>query len=306
LLRTQELLAQARAAAPDDPDIALDLGDTLNRLQRMDAARQHYADFLARHPSVAPVRLAYGLTLMGLGRWEDSAKEIERVTREVPDDLNARFNLGIAYAKLGRYEDAVPQLERATQAKPPDPGILTEMGNALLKTGKLPEAEKAFRQALELDPNHVPALFSLGQCYERMGREEEARQAQGRFFQASGAKERYLDEKRLFRAAQSRSEILERQGKAEPALEALLAYRQALEAFPPYQQELGVAYLRLGRVADALGAFEKAVAGDAGLVEAHAQLAALYQQTGQLDKAMRERLAAARLSAQGPHPTDAP
>lgn len=306
LLRTQALLAKARAAAPDDPDIALDLGDTLNRLQRMDAARQQYADFLARHPSAAQVRLAYGLTLMGLGRWEDSAQEILRVTREIPEDLNARFNLGIAFARLGRYEEAVPQLERATRAQPPDPAVFTEMGNALLKTGKLPEAEKAFRQALTLDPDNVPALFSLGQCYERMGRSVEAQQAQERFFAASGSKEKYLDEKRLFRAAQSRSEILQREGKHPEALAALLAYRDSLAAFPPYQQELGIAYLRLGRVAEAIAAFEKAVAGDASLTQAHAQLAILYQQTGQIEKAMRERQFAARQRAQGPLPTETP
>jgi Flp pilus assembly protein TadD len=306
LLLTQQLLQQASAANPDDPDIALDLGDTLNRLQRMESARQHYVEFLSRHPSASQVRLALGLTLMGLGRWEESAREIQRVTEELPEDTNARFNLGIILARLGRYDEALPELQFAAEKSPPDPALFTELGITLMRKGEPAQAEKALQKALALDPENVPALFNLGQCFERLGRGEEAREAQGRFARASGTRERYLDEKRLFRAAQSRSDSLARDGKDELALEALLAYRDTLAEFPPFQQELGVVYLRLGRRQDAIAAFERAVAKDPSLTESHAQLAVLYQQAGEREKAMRARQAAARPRAQAPLPTDTP
>jgi tetratricopeptide (TPR) repeat protein len=306
LLLTQQLLLKASAAAPDDPDIALDLGDTLNRLQRMESARQHYVEFLSRHPSASQVRLALGLTLMGLGRWEESAEEIHRVTEELPEDANARFNLGIILARLGRYTQALPELQFAAQHSPPSPVLFTELGITLMRVGEPARAEEALQKTLALDPENVPALFNLGQCYEQLGRDEEARQTLDRFARASGTRERFLDEKRLFRAAQSRADSLAREGNDEQALGALLAYRESLTEFPLFQQELGVAYLRLGRRQEAIAAFETAVAKDPSLTESHAQLAVLYQQAGEREKAMRARQAAARPSAQGPLPTDTP
>ncbi|MCI0407504.1 MAG: tetratricopeptide repeat protein [Acidobacteria bacterium] len=306
LLLTQQLLLKAGAAAPDDPDIALDLGDTLNRLQHMESARQHYVEFLSRHPSASQVRLALGLTLMGLGRWEEAVNHIRRVTRELPQDQNARFNLGIVLARLGRTPEALAELRRAAKSSPPDPALLTELGITLMRAGEPAEAAKTLEQALSLDPDNVPALFNLGQCYGRLGRVDEAREALERFSLASGRRERYIDEKRLFRAAQARSDSLARVGKDEQALGALLAYRDSLADFPLFQQELGVAYLRAGRRQEAIAAFERAVAKDSSLTESHAQLAGLYQQAGEGDKAMRARQAAARPSSQGPLPSDTP
>jgi tetratricopeptide (TPR) repeat protein len=303
---TQQILLKASAAAPDDPDIALDLGDTLNRLQRMESARQRYVEFLTRHPSASQVRLALGLTLMGLGRWEESAEQFRRVTRELPDDRNARFNLGVVLARLGHTSQALTELRLAAKHSPPDPGVLTELGSTLLRAGDTAEAEQILKKALVLNPDNVPALFNLAQCYSRLGRRDEAREVLERFSRASGTRERYLDEKRLFRAAQSRSDSLVREGKDAQALEALLAYRESLADFPLFQQELGVAYLRVGLRPEAIAAFERAVAQDGSLIEAQAQLAALYQQAGESEKAMRARQIAARPTSQGPLPTDPP
>jgi Flp pilus assembly protein TadD len=303
---TQELLHKASAAARDDPDIALDLGDTLNRSQRMESARQHYVEFLERHPSASQVRLALGLTLMGLGRWEESADQLRRVTRELPDDRNAHFNLGIILARLGRTSQAIAQLRLAAESSPPDPAVLTELGIALMRAGEPDQAEQVLQKALALDPENVPALFNLGQCYGRLGRSDEARAVLERFSRASGTRERYLDEKRLFHAAQSRSDSLAREGKDDLALQALLAYGESLADFPLFQQELGVAYLRSGRRQEAIAAFERAISRDASLTEAQAQLAALYQQAGESEKAMRARQAAARPRAQGPLPAEPP
>ena len=306
LLLTRQLLLEASAAARDDADIALDLGDTLNRLQHMESARRHYVEFLSRHPSASQVRLALGLTLMGLGRWEESAEQFRRVTRELPEDRNARFNLGMVLARLDRTSEALTELRLAAKPAPPDPAVLTELGITLMRAGELAEAEAALQKALSLDPGKVPALFNLAQCYGKLGKREEAREVLERFARASGSHEKYLDEKRLFRAAQSRSDSFSREGKDDLALGALLAYRESLAEFPLFQQELGVAYLRAGRRQEAIAAFERAVALDGSLIEAQAQLAALYQQAGENEKAMRARQAAARPSSQGPVPVDTP
>jgi tetratricopeptide (TPR) repeat protein len=243
------------------------------------------------------VRLALGLTLMGLGRWEESASQIQRAVAERPADPIARFELGIALVKLGRYADALPHLKRVAVESATDPAAFTELGIALMRLNRLDEAARELERSVARDPRYVPALFNLGHCYARLGRSAEAREALMRFSQASGEKEKYIDQKRLFQAAQGRSDALVREGKDEKSLEALLAYREALESFGPFQQELGVAYLRLGRKEEAIAAFERAVSREPFLTEANAHLAVLYQQEGLSDKAMKARLAAAHAVA---------
>ncbi|HEU5181563.1 MAG TPA: tetratricopeptide repeat protein [Candidatus Polarisedimenticolia bacterium] len=306
LTLTEEALRRASAMAPDDADLALDLGDTLTRAQHLDAARQHYEAFLARHPSSAAVRLALGLTLTGLGRWEDAAREIGQVAERTPDDPVARLNLGIVLSKLGRYDASVEQLRRAVELTPTDPVAVKELGSALMSAGKLQEAATALEQAVALDARSAPAWFALGGCYARLGRKAEAAVALAHFSETSEGKERFLDQKRLFRAAQGRAEALSLQGKDEEALAALLAYRDALQDFPQFQQELGVAYLRLGKRTEAIAALERAVAGDRTLREAYGHLAVLYQQQGDTDKAMRARRSALHPSGYGSLPVESP
>jgi tetratricopeptide (TPR) repeat protein len=290
-VHTEEFLRQAHAGAPDDPDIALDLGDTLIRLGRSEAARTHYRAFLSRHPSASQVRLALGLTLITLGLWNEAAGELERAVTERPRDPSALLNLGSVLSRLGRDEDAVARLRAAERLSPEDPAIALGLGTAYERLGRIPEAIAELERAVARDPDNVPALFTLGHCYARAGRRKEAQDALARFTRASQRKEAFLDEKRLFRAAQAKANQFSRDGQDQKALDELLLYRRELEAFPPFQQELGLALLRLGRRQEARAALERAVSLDPSLLEAHGHLAVLYQEAGESEKAMKERRA---------------
>jgi tetratricopeptide (TPR) repeat protein len=261
--------------APDDPDIALDLGDTLARMGRNEAAREHYLRFLERHPGASPIRQAYGLVLITLGAWKESEREFVRLVKERPEDPTALFSLGLVLNRLGRYEEAVPPLRKAATLTPADAGVQTELGIAALSLGRLPEASAALRKAVDLDPQNVAALHNLGNCYARMNRPREAGAVLEQFARASKRQETFLDEKRLFKSAQSRTQELLQAGKAEKALEALLAYRSQLQNYAPFQQELGVTYLRLDKPREAIEAFQRALDLDPSLPVARARLTQL-------------------------------
>jgi len=297
LFQTKELLRRAAGGAPDDCDIALDLGDTLNRLGHNEAARDHYARFLARHPSAWQVRQALGLTLISLGRWGEARDEFRKLVGQRPRDPSALFSLGTALNRLGRYEEALSPLKEAAAISPGDSAIQTEMGIASLKLNRLPEAAAALRTATEIDPFNVPALHNLGNCYARMDRRQEARAVLEQFNRASSRKEQFINDKRLFQAARSKANELTAAGKPEKALVALAAYRTELLTFAPFHQEMGIVLLRLGKKSEAMEAFQRALDLDPGLVEARAHLISLYQQAGETDKAMKLREAAARQAA---------
>jgi protein O-GlcNAc transferase len=297
LQRTVEMLRRAAANAPDDLDIALDLGDTLNRLGHNEAAREHYLEFVARHPAVSQVRQALGLTLITLGRWEEARDQFQTLVRQHPGDPAALLNTGLSLNRLGRYKEARDRLAEAASLSPNDAEIQTELGIACLRLDRLPEAAAALKRAVDIEPFRVAALHNLGNCYARMGREQEAKAVLDQFLKASNRQERFFDEKRLFRAAQGRAEELSLAGNQDKALEALLAYRKDLEEFPPFHQELGVAYLRLGKTREATEAFQRALDMNPELVESRAHLIALYQQAGNRERAMKLREAAARQAA---------
>jgi tetratricopeptide (TPR) repeat protein len=275
LFRTEEALRQAMASAPDDPDIALDLGDTLARMGRNEAAREHYLGFLERHPGASQVRQAYGLVLITLGAWKESEREFVRLAKERPEDPTALFSLGLVLNRLGRYEEAIPSLRKAATLAPAGAGIQTELGIAALRMGRLPEASAALQKAVEIDPQNVAALHNLGNCYARMNRPQEAGAVLEQFARASKRQETFLDEKRLFKSAQSRAQELLQAGKAEKALEALLAYRSQLQDYAPFQQELGITYLQLGKPREASAAFQRALDLDPSLLVARARLTQL-------------------------------
>ncbi|HMC83123.1 MAG TPA: tetratricopeptide repeat protein, partial [Candidatus Polarisedimenticolia bacterium] len=154
----EQSLRQAHAGAPDDPDIALDLGDTLIRLSRSEAARDHYRAFLSRHPSASQVRLALGLTLITLGLWKEAAGELERTVSERPQDPSALYNLGSVLSRLGREEEAIVRLKAAAQLSPEDPSIAVALGMAYQRLGRISEAIGSLEKALSMDPDNVPAL----------------------------------------------------------------------------------------------------------------------------------------------------
>jgi tetratricopeptide (TPR) repeat protein len=292
LRETEEMLRRAHAEAPDDLDIALDLGDTLTRLGRNESARAHYAAFLSRHPSASAARLAHGRCLVSLARAEEAIPELDRAARELGTDAGAWLALGEALGDAGRTEEALAPLRRAAELAPADPAAHAALGAACLRIERLDEAIAALERSLELDPGSAPALFGLAQAYARAGRAEESRSAQDRFRKASHGREEELDRRRLLRAARAQAARLAARGDHEKALRALLAYQDQLEDYAPYQVQVGVALLDLGQAAESEAALRRAIQLDRTLSDAYLRLAELYEKTGKPEEAAQARRAA--------------
>lgn len=116
-------LERARAAEPQDLDVAYDLGRALFALNRMADARA---------------------VLQPLS---DAAK----------DNFDLTLLLGRAEIALGRYDEAVARFREALISFGLNIQILNELGEAYARLGEKTEALAAWKKSLELDPNQ-PAI----------------------------------------------------------------------------------------------------------------------------------------------------
>lgn len=133
--RAADLIARARALAPEDPAAVGVAGDLARARGRDDEAATLYLES-ARLDPVTAARM-YG-------------------------------NVGILKALRGDFASALDWFGRADALSPGDPQIAYNIGSAYARMGRREEAKAAFRRSLELDPGFEPARRALT-IYERGG-----------------------------------------------------------------------------------------------------------------------------------------
>jgi Tfp pilus assembly protein PilF len=150
-------------------------------------------------------------------------------------------------------------------------------GSALLEKGALAQALVAFNKALELDANCIPAYRGLARVYLRRGGRVNRETALTHYHEALRrqplASELYALCARVYDAlGKSQEATLERRK---------FAIARALQADPHdavANNNMGVLFMRQGRMDDALEYFNRAVACDRAYDVAYRNLAAVYQQ----------------------------
>ena len=166
-------------------------------------------------PGAAPrVRLAEGLALAGLRRWDEAARALEEVGPEVEGYPAARVALADALSRSGRHAEAERALAEPLRAHPEDArlvlaqaavleragrggaaatlidrsaaereragdaGAVAELtaalGATLARAGRTGEAVDALERAVVAHPRSEPLLYALGVAYGQAGFGERA------------------------------------------------------------------------------------------------------------------------------------
>jgi tetratricopeptide (TPR) repeat protein len=113
---------------------------------------------------------ALGLTLLRMGKAEESAPVLEKALSLEPSDSDAQLGLAIAYDRLHQPAKEIillRKLDAAARArKHPLPADTEAMyGRALAATHQLPAAIIHMKQAVAADPRNAGALDDLGSLY---------------------------------------------------------------------------------------------------------------------------------------------
>ena len=199
-------------------------------------------------PDQADVRSAVAGIYVGLGRYEEAEEQARHALTLQPGSDSAYRVLARVQFNQGKGDAAVESLQRAVDVRPRQWLNHYDLGGVYLRLRRAPEAAAAYERALELRPNDPRIYGNLGAAYARMWENEKALDAFERANRLTPSRIGFSNV----------GWIRYRLGNFKGAVEA---YSQALRLDPKAHvtnANLGDAYLRLGRAAEARRQFETA------------------------------------------------
>ncbi len=226
---------------------------------RLADARRVLESLRARHGGNLTVAHLEARVLGDGGDVDAGVDMLQAALRERSEEPAAYLVLASFYTQYERFGDAVDLLESAGRRFPDDTAVLFQLGAVLELSDRPLDAELTFRRVLERDPAHAAALNYLGYMLADRGeRLEESVDLLERAIEIDPHNGSYLDSLgwAYFK--------LDRLDRAESLLQRA---REQMAWNSVIQDHFGDLMLRLGRYADAIAAWERALAGDGDDIE---------------------------------------
>ena len=201
----------------------------------------------------ADARMRMGVTYIEQRNLPMAMQELAKASELDPDNPEIDMALGLAYQARGDLSKAEENFRRAIRKRPEYADARNNLGIVLAGSKAWDEAIREFEAAAANVMYTTPerACFNLGETYRAMGDPANAEMSYRRALRANA---RYAP------AYTALSGLLAGQGKLDDAASVLARCVEILPDYAPGWMGLGRAYLRLSRPADALKAFEQALA----------------------------------------------
>ena len=173
LTETEELCRELLAENDKMTQAYILLGNANLGLNKLEEARNNYAQAAAIEPQNVMIKVNYASLLMKnneLRKSRDLVNELERSGypldnfssyREVINELGSRF------LAQGEMQDALPILKKVTGFAPENPEVWLNLGSAYFGSNRLDEALETFRKILDLNKDHAVAHTNIGLVYLR-------------------------------------------------------------------------------------------------------------------------------------------
>jgi serine/threonine-protein kinase len=232
----------------------------------------------ARHPGDLAIQLdlARVLSTPGAGPVPEALEHYRAALALRPDSISVTRGLGRFLCELGRPDEGVEILAGAVLRWPEHARLRSDLGTALSRAGREDEARRCFEEALALDPDLPVANLNLALALEAEGDDQRVIALLERA--AAGDP----DVHRIW------SQLGQAYVKTDAREQALDALTRAIELAPDDAQAInnrGYVLRLLGRPAEALRDFERAVVLDPTYVRAWGHLTSLRRARGELDAA---------------------
>jgi len=176
---------------------------------------------------------AIGFGLMGMGRADFAARNLDRALQLNPKNVSAMNNRAVLAMNLGDHQGALQRFDAALQVDPNSKAVHASRGTCLAAMGQKDFAISSFESAHRIDPNDLAIIEQL------IG----LAPGNASYWAAKGA-------------------ALAKGNRHE---DAILAFGKALAIKPDdasYHVGIGTAHAMMKRHADAVAAFEKALSID--------------------------------------------
>ena len=248
--------------------------------------------FLATHDSSIDAHYQLAFTLFREGKAKESLAEYTRSAQLRTPDARDLQCVALDYVLLHDYPDADRWMTRSVAGQPANAEAWYDLGRIKYTENRFDEAIAAFHKSLALDPRSVRAENNLGLSLEGLNKLDEAVAAyrQAIAWQDGVA---HPSEQPFINLAM----VLMQREQTSEALKLLQQANTLSPRDPKIQEQLGRAYAKADRLADAEGALEKAAALKPDHAAVHFELGQVYRKEAKAEKAKQEFAQAASLSA---------
>ena len=281
-------LAQAPAPAPTPARSHVERFSTLDaRAERVEVDANAK---LAADPNDAGALNARALARMLFGRNAEAYEDLRRAVALKPNNSDYQANLGYVLWKLGRVNEAVAAERAALKLDEKNFTARYQLGRFLLRLGgreQLVEAAEHLRRALELKPNQYDLRFELIAAYRALGEKGKASAQLDFLWDARPSDPRVFYVNGLLAIDREDVEAAIRDFKEALHRDATLAGAW---------QDLGLAYVKLGRWPDAAETFSEFARRQPDSVDAAYLHALALFNVGRLADSEREARRALRLN----------
>jgi tetratricopeptide (TPR) repeat protein len=167
--KAQEFAVKARAAAPNNPNVADTLGWILFKRRDYQQASTLLRESATKLPDNPVVQFHSGMAHYMMGN-TDEARTALRKAVDSPEEFSgkedARNRLRLLEeSSAGGKELSVAELEQIVKNQPDDVVALVRLGERLEKEGAFVRAAEAFRKAFEQNPKLLQPPLKLAQLY---------------------------------------------------------------------------------------------------------------------------------------------
>ena len=244
----------AKTLTPQDQDLDAYLVQAHLTARRFDRAEMIARDALTRDPDQPRMVRLRAQALLKAGKTADANRLLEDGVEKNPASREFVVGLADLYADQQRTEDALRMLERARKTFGDDPSLTMRVATVYEGGGRLGDAEKELRRLMADDPLNADAMNSLSYMLaEHNERLPEAVDLAQRALKVEPGNPSYLD---------TLGWALFKQGKVEEAADPLGKAAAILAGNSVIQDHHGDVLAKRGRTAEALAAWQRALAGD--------------------------------------------
>ena len=149
-----DMLDQALAKEPEQPELLYDLALTAEKLERFDLLESHLRKLIAVKPDHAHAYNALGYSLADRNtRLPEARKLIEKALELSPEDYFILDSLGWVQFREGDLKGAARTLRRAYAGRP-DAEIGAHLGEVLWQLGERDEAHRIWQESFKSSPEN--------------------------------------------------------------------------------------------------------------------------------------------------------
>lgn len=170
-----QLLSEARADDPQDPELWFYLGAVHGSLGNARGAEESFREAIALRPDFVQARLNLGKALKDQGHLDDAENAYRAVVELAPQHAPAWSALAQLLAQQGKLEEASQVARQGLELAPNASEAHVTLGSICLARKEVAAAISLFTEALKRAPNSVSALVNLGLAHKAAGQLSDAK-----------------------------------------------------------------------------------------------------------------------------------